>query len=82
MQRRIRRGTIGSVGRPEHTKFKGTLDVNGHTHAAINVPTTLPLPNGETFYHAYVVYDSVNNVYMASNPVPLELKCGLASRPC
>ena len=53
---------------------KATLDASGRAQAAFNIPrVTDARAIGVVFYHAYLVYDAKNNLYMASNPVTLKL---------
>ncbi|MHC4920019.1 MAG: Kelch repeat-containing protein [Planctomycetota bacterium] len=53
---------------------KGALNASGGGQASLVVPK-ISAQNaiGVTFYHAYLVYDTSNNFYMASNPVTLQL---------
>jgi hypothetical protein len=66
--------TIALANSPTLGNTKATLDASGTAQASFNIPkVNLPSAIGVVFYHAYVVYDSQNNFYMASNPVPLKL---------
>ena len=53
---------------------KGTLDASGQAKAQITGgPVNAPSAIGLVLYHAYLVYDQKNILYMASNPVTLTL---------
>ena len=65
-------------GRAAHATIlvqtKGTLNATGQGQASLVVPKINdPRAIGVTFYHAYLVYDTNNNFYLASNPVTLGL---------
>ena len=66
---------IGGSNSREFKNFKGTLNASGSAIASLNIPAKLALPPGFKLYHAYVVYDSkTDQIFTASNPVPVELK--------
>ena len=66
--------TIAFANNATLTNTKATLDASGTAQASFNIPkTNLSSAIGMVFYHAYLVYDANNNLYMASNPVPLKL---------
>ncbi len=66
--------TIGLANSAILTKTRGVLDASGKGSASLNVPKiTNSSAIGVKFYHAYLVYDAKNNLYLASNPVELML---------
>ncbi|MHC4920931.1 MAG: FG-GAP repeat protein, partial [Planctomycetota bacterium] len=66
--------TIGLANSPVLVNTKGTLDASGQAKAQIKGgPVNAPSAIGLVLHHAYLVYDQKNNLYMASNPVPLRL---------
>ena len=66
--------TIAFANRAPLLNTMGSLAASGKGTALFNVPViTNPAAIGVVFHHAYVVYDQQNNLYMASNPVPLKL---------
>jgi len=67
--------TLGLANTASFTKFRGVLDQNGSATASLNLPKGFNDPNaiGVLIYHAYVVYDSNNNLYLASNPTRARL---------
>ncbi|MHC5071012.1 MAG: LamG-like jellyroll fold domain-containing protein [Planctomycetota bacterium] len=62
--------TLGLANTAPLTRFRGVLAQNGAATAALNMPKGYNDPNaiGLSIYHAYVVYDTANNLYLASNP--------------
>ena len=66
--------TIAQANTAVLRNTKGTLDGSGTAQAAFHIPKIkLPSAIGLVFHHAYLVYDQRNNLYMASNAVPLKL---------
>ncbi len=64
--------TICSCNSSALVNTKGTLDASGKAKAQIKAgPVKAPSALGVVLYHAYLVYDTSFNFYMASNPVTL-----------
>jgi len=66
--------TIASPNTAALVNTRAALDQSGNAYAALYVPKiSRPGALGLVFFHAYLVYDAQNNLYGASNPVPLLL---------
>ena len=58
-------------------RFRGILDANGSAKAQFVIdPNNARRLLGSTIYHAYVVYDPLGQVHVASNPVSLTIVRG------
>jgi hypothetical protein len=67
--------TLALANTGPFTGYRGVLGQNGVAKAALKLPTGYNDPNaiGVSIYHAYVVYDTSNNFYLASNPTQARL---------
>jgi hypothetical protein len=66
--------TTLSLISPVFFRFRSRLDAFGRESASLNLPTFLTAEIDLTLNHALIVFDTQNNVIMASNPVPVRVR--------